>query len=97
MRGDRLAFRIAQPLRVSSGGLNLNLPDSYDYTSLTATSANRFLSLAPSGREIAREVSWSVPIAGGHLGTNLYWRTEPGHRAAVGDDLGIAIRFALGL
>ena len=97
MRGDRLAFRIAQPLRVVSGGLNLNLPDSYDYASLTATTANRFLSLAPTGREVAREVSWSVPMAGGNLGTNIYWRTEPGHRLASGDDLGVAIRFALGL
>ncbi|MCE2729185.1 MAG: S8 family serine peptidase, partial [Sphingomonadaceae bacterium] len=29
--GDRLAFRFAQPLRVTSGGLTLNVPVAYDY------------------------------------------------------------------
>lgn len=31
--GDSFGLRLAQPLRVSTGGLNLNLPVSYDYAS----------------------------------------------------------------
>ena len=38
-RGDSLAFRVAQPLRVRSGGYRLNLPVSWDYASLTAATA----------------------------------------------------------
>jgi hypothetical protein len=30
---DKVDIRILQPLRVSTGGLNINLPTSYDYAS----------------------------------------------------------------
>jgi hypothetical protein len=39
---DSLSLRVSQPLRVSHGGLNLFLPDSYDYTTQdTAWSTHR--------------------------------------------------------
>ena len=94
--GDRLAFRIAQPLRVTSGGLALNVPIAYDYATLTPTFGIRQLSLAPQGREIASEVAWVVPINGGYFSSNLFWRQEPGHFQTAPDDIGVAFRLQLG-
>jgi subtilisin family serine protease len=91
-RGDRLAFRIAQPLRVTRGGLALNLPVAYDYATLGTTFAVRQISLAPKGQEIASELIWGVPIYGGHFSSNLFWRQEPGHFENAPDDVGIAFR-----
>lgn len=90
--GDRLAFRIAQPLRVTSGGLALNVPIAYDYTTLTPTSRVRRFSLAPTGREFASEVAWTVPINGGTFSSNLFWRQEPGHFETAPDDIGMAFQ-----
>ncbi|WP_295496758.1 S8 family serine peptidase [Sphingorhabdus sp. EL138] len=91
-RGDRIAFRIAQPLRVTHGGLALNLPVAYDYATLGTTFAVRQISLAPKGREIASELAWGVPIYGGHFSSNLFWRQEPGHFENAPDDVGVAFR-----
>jgi len=45
-------MRIAQPLRVESGGLALMLPTSYDYATGIATDSLTKMSLSPSGREL---------------------------------------------
>ena len=92
IRGDRLAFRVAQPLRVTSGGLSLNVPVAYDYATLTPTFGVRRLSLAPTGREISSELAWVMPVKGGYLSSNLFWRQEPGHFESVPDDVGVAVR-----
>jgi hypothetical protein len=89
---DRIAFRIAQPLRVVRGGLALNLPVAYDYATLGTTFAIRQISLAPKGREIASELSWSVPVRRGSFSSNLFWRQEPGHFENAPDDMGVAFR-----
>ncbi len=89
---DRLAFRIAQPLRVTRGGLALNLPVAYDYATGATSFGTRRLSLAPKGREIASEVAWTVPMSGGYFSSNLFWRQEPGHFDNAPDDLGVAFR-----
>ncbi|WP_245964388.1 S8 family peptidase [Sphingorhabdus wooponensis] len=91
-RHDRVAFRIAQPLRVTSGGLALHLPVAYDYATLATTFAARQISLAPKGQEITSELIWGMPIYGGHLSSNLFWRQEPGHFENAPDDVGIAFR-----
>jgi subtilisin family serine protease len=90
--GDRLAVRIAQPLRVTSGGLALNVPIAYDYATLTPTLGVGRFSLAPAGREISSEVAWMVPVSGGYFSSNLFWRQEPGHFKNAPDDIGIAFR-----
>ena len=90
--GDSLAFRIAQPLRVTSGGLALNVPVAYDYATLTPTFGVRRFSLAPTGREIASELAWMVPISGGYFSSNIFWRREPGHFESAPDDVGVAFR-----
>lgn len=89
---DRLALRVAQPLRVTRGGLALNLPVAYDYATLGATFGVRRFSLAPKGQEIAGELAWSVPMYGGYFSSNLFWRQEPGHFDNAPDDVGIAFR-----
>ena len=89
---DRIALRIAQPLRVTNGGLALNLPVTYDYATRGTTFAVRQISLAPKGREIASELAWSIPISRGDFSSNLFWRQEPGHFENAPDDLGIVFR-----
>lgn len=93
---DRLSLRIAQPLRVYRGGLDLMLPVSYDYATLTPGYAETRFNLAPEGREIDLEVAYVRPFAGGWIAGHLFYRKDPGHIAAMPDDVGAAIRFTLG-
>ncbi|WP_068071811.1 S8 family peptidase [Novosphingobium lentum] len=90
---DRLAFRLSQPLRVESGGLNLQLPTGYDYATLATTYGLRPLSLAPHGREMVGELAWRTALWRGALGTSLFYRRQPGHFAALPDDKGVALRW----
>jgi hypothetical protein len=94
--GDRLALRFAQPLRVTSGGLALNVPIAYDYATLNPTFGIRRFSLAPQGREIASELAWILPMSGGYVSSNLFWRQEPGHFESAPDDIGVAFRLQFG-
>jgi hypothetical protein len=94
--GDRIALRVMQPLRVRAGGFGLDVPVSYDYSTGSVGFEDRAFNLAPEGREIDFEAAYGVPAFGGHLGANLFLRTEPGHFEAMRDDLGAAIRFSLG-
>lgn len=96
MPGAMLALRLAQPLRVESGGLQLNLPVDYDYATQTATFARVPLSLAPKGRELDAELAWTARAMGGSLATGLFWRRQPGHRATAPDDAGVALRWSAG-
>ena len=54
------------------------------------------MTLAPSGREVDIEARYSRPFAGGDLQANLYWRRDPSNIAALPDDRGVALRYALG-
>ena len=94
---DSFGLRIAQPLRVASGGLDLRLPVNYDYASRApdAWLEQRF-NLAPTGRELDLEARYSVAMFGGSVQTNLFWRHNPGNFATLPDDQGGAVRFALG-
>ena len=94
--GDALGLRISQPLRVESGGLNLSLPQSWDYTTLTAGYGVETLSLSPQGRELSSELSWRTSLWGGSAGTSLFWRKDPGHYRDLPDDKGVAVRWATG-
>ncbi|MFC3712704.1 S8 family peptidase [Sphingoaurantiacus capsulatus] len=94
--GDRFDLRIAQPLRVSGGSLQLAVPVDYDYATLATRFENRSANLTPSGRELDVEAAYSVTLLGGEVGTHVYWRNEPGHVAARRDDLGAALRYRVG-
>jgi len=93
--GDKLAFRVMQPLRVIGGGMNLNLPVSYDYATGTPAYERRLFSLAPKGREVDFEAAYGFGLFGGYLDLNAYYRTDPGHIAALRNDVGGAVRFTV--
>lgn len=94
--GDRLAFRYAEPLRVTAGGLGLQLPVSFDEFGGTAQFGRRTLSLSPTGREQVVELDYQSPLGDARLSLNSWWRRDPGHFSGVEDDLGAAVRFTLG-
>ena len=95
-RADRIGLRIMQPLRVRNGGLDVNLPTSYDYASGTAGYEHRILNLAPSGRELDYELSYGRSLLSGTVVANAFVRIEPGHIEQMKNDVGAAIRFTLG-
>lgn len=96
-RGDAAGLRFAQPLRVARGGLDLVLPTHWDYAADRVDVWTRqSVNLAPTGRELVTEARYAVPLGAGTLHTNLFWRREPGHHAALPDDLGLAVRYGLG-
>ncbi len=95
LSGDRFGLRLAQPVRVASGGLTVELPVAWDYATSSAQTAVRRINLAPSGREIDAEALYAVPLWAGSLSTSLYWRKDPGHFAAAPDDTGAALRFGM--
>lgn len=95
-RGDALALRLSQPLRVEGGQLGLSLPSSWDYATLSAQSTLHWLALEPSGRELDAELAWRGPVWGGDASTSFYWRRDPGHLADAPSDAGVAVRWSRG-
>jgi hypothetical protein len=95
-RGDAIALRVMQPLRVRGGGLDVELPVSYDYASAAVGYGQRFLNLAPTGRELDYEISYATRLWGGSLAANAFVRTDPGHVERMKDDVGAALRLTLG-
>jgi hypothetical protein len=91
-----LALSLSQPLRVESGGINLLLPVSWDYATLTGTYASQRLNLAPSGREIDAELAWRGRLGMGQAAASLFWRRDPGHVTDAPDDKGVALRWSAG-
>ena len=93
MRRDRLALRLSQPLRISSGTLNLLLPTSFDYERGEANFTTQQLDLAPRGRQIDMETSYSRALDWGDIDANLYYRRDSGNIGRYPDDIGVAVRF----
>lgn len=93
---DRLALRLAQPLRVESGGVKLNLPVDYSYETLSPTFAESVYSLTPRGRELIGELAWTGPLWGGDAAASLFYRKDPGHFAQLPDDKGVALKWSRG-
>ncbi|MEH3159115.1 MAG: S8 family serine peptidase [Sphingomonas taxi] len=93
--GDSLGLRIAQPLRVTHGGVAYRLPTNWDYATLAVTDwTTQRLNLAPGGRELDVEARYRVALGFGDLQTNLFWRRDPGHIAALPSDVGGALRWS---
>lgn len=95
-RSDRIGLRIMQPLRVRTGGLDINLPVGYDHASSKVAYQHRFFNLAPTGRELNYELSYGMPLLGGNMDANAFVRTDPGHIESMKNDIGGALRFTLG-
>ena len=87
---DSLSLRLAQPLRVESGGIALNLPVDYSYATLQPTFATSLLDLTPQGRELDAELNWRSPLWNGAAMISLFYRVDPGHYANLPDDKGLA-------
>jgi hypothetical protein len=92
--GDTLALRVAQPLRVSSGGFDLSLPISFDHQESRARYASSFLNLSPRGRELDYELAYALRSWRWKLELNSFIRTEPGHFETRRADIGAALRFS---
>ena len=95
-QGDRLALRIAQPLRVERGGVRLNLPVDYDYATLSPTFARSTYALTPSGRELIGELVWRGELWGGDAAASVFYRKDPGHFSSLPDDKGVALKWGQG-
>jgi hypothetical protein len=95
-KDDSLAFRVSQPLRVESGGLNLSLPVDYSYETQTATYGIRTLALSPTGRELDAELAWYGRLFSGNAAASLFLRKDPGHYASLPLDKGVALRWSTG-
>lgn len=93
-QADMLGLRVSQPLRVISGGIDLELPVGYDYATETAIFGTRRLSLAPQGREIMGELAWRGRLLGGDAAASLFYRRQPGHYLSSPDDRGVAMRWS---
>jgi hypothetical protein len=93
---DSLALRVSQPLRVESGGLNLELPIDYSYATLSPTYGVRTLSLTPQGRELDAELAWNGRLLMGNAAASLFIRKDPGHYAGLPLDEGVALRWSTG-
>ncbi len=93
---DRIAFRFSQPLRVADGGLNLRLPSSFSYETLTPDYTVQTLLLSPEGRELVGELAWRGRLWGGSAAGSLFYRHEPGHFETAPADIGVAVRWSRG-
>jgi hypothetical protein len=89
-------LRVSQPLRVESGGLNLDLPVAYSYQTLSPTYGVETLNLTPRGRELDAELAWHGRLLMGNAAASLYFRQDPGNFASLPDDKGVALRWSTG-
>ena len=92
---DRAGIRIAQPLRVSGGGLSLDLPTGWSYVGTVGVSdyTRQYFNLAPTGRELDVEFAYGWTLWRGGVQTNLFYRRDPGNFATLPDDYGLALRY----
>ena len=95
-RTSRMGLRIAQPLRVESGGYRLDLPTGYDYATLATSYTPTMLSLAARGRELDLEANYGRVLGAGWFDANLFMRHDPGNIASASADVGAALRFTVG-
>lgn len=93
-QGDRLSLRVAQPLRVSGGGLELALPSAWDHAAGQAIGGPRSLALRPQGRELTGELAWRGSLLGGSAVASLFYRRNPGHYAAAPADAGAGLAWS---
>lgn len=94
---DRAGFRIAQPLRVSDGGLNLNLPTGWSYVGTVGVSdyTRQYFNLAPTGRELDMEFAYGWTLWRGTVESNFFYRRDPGNFASLPYDYGLALRYGV--
>ncbi len=95
--GDLLALRVAQPLRITQGSLTLTLPSRYDYATRSVGYTSGEINFAPQGHELDVEALYTRHFGNAAMTGNVYWRRDPGNLASLPADVGLAVRFTLGL
>ncbi len=95
--GGVLSFTMAQPLRVESGGFDLDRPVARTLDGAVVREVTR-LDATPSGREVDLELAWSGPAFGdgtGRLAGSVLHRLQPGHVADAPSETVVMGRFSL--
>lgn len=92
--GDSIGLRVSQPLRVTGGGLNFELPVSYDYATESAVYGLHRISLSPDGTEMIGEASWHGALWHGRAAASVFYRADPGHYVDGPGDAGVALTWA---
>lgn len=86
-RGDQVGVAFSQPLRVTDGEVDLNVPYARDFEGNIFKDSER-IGLEPEGKEYALESYYLHPL--GHrasIGAYVMLRQEPNHVAESGADL----------
>lgn len=91
---DQVGFRISQPLRVSGGGIDFDLPVAYDYVTEAPIIGRQTLSLSPKGRELMGELTYGSPLFFGYARASVFYRSEPGHIERAPTDVGALVSFS---
>lgn len=86
-RGDQVGVAFSQPLRVTDGEVDLNVPYARDYDGNIYSDSER-ISLEPRGREYTLESYYLHPVGRrASIGAYVMLRREANHVASAGTDL----------
>jgi hypothetical protein len=81
-KNDRIGFAVSQPLSVTSGSMNLDLPIGLDYDSGTMKFQSRSISMASTSSERDFELSYRMPTSeSANLAFSGLYRMNPENNA----------------
>ena len=81
-KNDRIGFAVSQPLSVTSGNMNLDLPIGLDYDSGTMKFQSRSISMASTSSERDLELSYRMPTSeSANLAFSALYRMNPENNA----------------
>lgn len=81
-KNDRIGFAVSQPLRVTSGNMNLDLPIGLDYDSGVMKFQTRSISMASNSSERDFELSYKAPTSeSANLTFSALYRMNPENNA----------------
>ena len=81
-KNDRIGFAVSQPLSVTSGNMNLDLPIGLDYDSGTMKYQSRSISMASTSSERDLELSYRMPTSeSANLAFSALYRMNPENNA----------------
>ena len=92
--GDTLGVSFGQPLRTSSGHMNVVTATSQNQEDGSLNYATRQLSLAPSGQERNLTVSYTAPALQGTISAVAQAKFSPGHVADATRQVGFGIKYS---
>jgi len=93
VKQDKLGLLFNQPLRVSTGRVNMSLPNGVD-AAHTVAYTNISADAAPTGRELDVEAFYRAPLdEQTDLNASLMYRTQPGHVATADDEVQALLRW----